>query len=302
MIKYIFTIFLISSVSNASDVFNMTFLGTGTPRPNIEKLGPSLLIKNQDQQILIDIGRGTSLRLSQIGNDYSNINEIYISHFHFDHVIGLADFWLTSNLWQKKSDTFVYGPIGVNAFCKNIMDTYKMDLKYRYKDRKYSKLNCLSFKNKKPVLNEEKISIQSFANNHGHIDNSYGFKIKYKGKNIVYSGDTTLSENVIKNAKGADILIHEIFASSKKIFKSNKKLREVASTHTTLDQMISVLKQTNPKLTILTHALLFGINENDVLKVIEENYNGDVIFAKDLMSVDIGKEINIFNLEVLDEK
>ena len=55
-------------------------------------------------------------------------------------------------------------------------------------------------------------------------------------------------------------------------------------------------------MTILTHALLFGINENDVLKVIEENYNGDVIFAKDLMSVDIGKEINIFNLEVLSEK
>ncbi len=302
MIKYIFIAFFVSSVAKASDVFNMTFLGTGTPRPNIEKLGPSLLIQNQNQQILIDIGRGTSLRLSQIGNDYSNIKEIYISHFHFDHIIGLADFWLTSNLWQKKLDTFVYGPTGVNAFCNNIMETYRMDLKYRYKNKKYSKLICSSFKNKKSTYDDEKISIHSFTNDHGHIDNSYGFKIKFKGKNIVYSGDTTISENVINNAKDADILIHEIFASSKKIIKNNKKLREVASTHTTIDQMISVLKQTNPKLTILTHALLFGVNENDVLKVIKENYNGNVIFAKDLMSIDIGKEINIFNLDVMNGK
>ena len=177
-----------------------------------------------------------------------------------------------------------------------------MDLKYRYKNKKYSKLICSSFKNKKSTYDDEKISIHSFTNDHGHIDNSYGFKIKFKGKNIVYSGDTTISENVINNAKDADILIHEIFASSKKIIKNNKKLREVASTHTTIDQMISVLKQTNPKLTILTHALLFGVNENDVLKVIKENYNGNVIFAKDLMSIDIGKEINIFNLDVMNGK
>ena len=67
MIKYIIILFFTISVAKASDVFNVTFLGTGTPRPNIEKLGPSLLIKNQEQEILIDIGRGTSLRISQIG-------------------------------------------------------------------------------------------------------------------------------------------------------------------------------------------------------------------------------------------
>ena len=302
MIKYIIILFLTIGVAKASDVFNVTFLGTGTPRPNIEKLGPSLLIKNQEQQILIDIGRGTSLRISQIGNDYSNINEIYISHFHFDHVVGLADFWLTSNLWQKKLDTFVYGPDGVEKFCKNIMDTYQMDLKYRYKNEKYSRLNCISFKNKESLLDDEKISIHSFANDHGHIDNSYGFKISYKGNNIVYSGDTTISKNVINNAKNVDILIHEIIGANKKILDNNKKLREVASTHTTIEQMISVLKQTNPKLTILNHALLFGISENNVLKIIKENYTGDVIFAKDLMSIDIGKEINIFSLGLENEK
>ena len=51
---------------------------------------------------MLDVGRGTTLRLNQIGNNYSNINNIYVSHLHFDHIIGIPDFWLTSNLWQKK--------------------------------------------------------------------------------------------------------------------------------------------------------------------------------------------------------
>ena len=57
-----------------------------------------------------------------------------------------------------------------------------------------------------------------------------------------------------------------------------------------------ILNITNPKLTILNHALLFGISESKVLNKIKKEYNGDIIFAKDLMSVDLGNEISIFNI------
>ena len=108
MIKYILIIAL-TFVNNvyASDIINITFLGTGTPRPDINKLGPSILLKYKEHEILFDAGRGITLRLDQINNNYSKIHDIYISHMHFDHIVGLADFWLTSNLWQKKKDTNV---------------------------------------------------------------------------------------------------------------------------------------------------------------------------------------------------
>ena len=286
-------IFFISNVS-ASEVLNITFLGTGTPRPNLSKLGPSILIKNKTEEILLDVGRGVTLRLNQVGNDYSKINNIYISHLHYDHIVGLADFWLTSNLWQKKTDTNIYGPNGIRDFCSGIEKSYLKDIEYRYKKNKYSKIKCYNFRE---IFNNKKSTLEviSFKNSHGHVD-SYGFKIISGDKIIVYSGDTTFSDNVIKNSKNSDILIHEIIASSDKLFKNNKKLQQVTSTHTTISQLIRVLDIAKPKLTILNHALLFGVSENKVLSEIKKKYNGKVIFAEDLMSIDLGNEINIFNI------
>ena len=44
---------------------------------------------------------------------------------HFDHIVGLADFWLTSSLWQKKTNTNIYGPKGIKKFCSQIKKLYE---------------------------------------------------------------------------------------------------------------------------------------------------------------------------------
>ena len=78
------------------------------------------------------------------------------------------------------------------------------------------------------------------------------------------------SKEVVKNAKNCDILIHEIIVATKKIRDSNKKLRGVISTHTNISQLVKVLNEANPKLTILNHALLFGVSEEYVLNEIKK--------------------------------
>ena len=293
MIKYFFILLFFLNTVNGSDIVNITFLGTGTPRPNINKLGPSILLKYQNYEILFDVGRGTTLRLEQLDNNYTNINNIYISHMHFDHIVGLADFWLTSSLWQKKTNTNIYGPKGIKNFCNQLKKTYEKDLEYRYEKNGFNQINCLYHQGIKNY--NELLSITPFKNDHGQVDNSYGFKINFGNKKIIYSGDTTYSENVINNSKNSDILIHEVISVSKKIYANNKKLRKVVSSHTNVSQLIQVLKICKPKLTILNHALLFGVSEESVLRRIAKEYNGKVIFAEDFMSLDLGEEINIFN-------
>ena len=295
MIKIVILVIIFCSNSFASEIVNFTFLGTGTPRPDINKLGPSILVAYKNEEILLDIGRGTTVRLAQVGNNFSSINNIYISHMHFDHLIGLPDFWLVSNLWQKKTNTNIFGPKGIQEFCNNVTRSYKDDLGYRYNKKEVSQINCYEFGNNN-FSSEGFIKVQSFKNSHGHIENSYGLIVTVNGKTIVYSGDTSYSDNVIKSCKQCDILIHEVIAVSNMLYKSNKKLRDVVYTHTNVKQLIKVLNSTKPKLTILNHALLFGISEQQVISEIQESYSGDVIFAYDLLSVDVGKEINIFNL------
>ena len=140
MIKYFFILLFFLNTSQASDIINITFLGTGTPRPNIDKLGPSILLKYQNDEILFDVGRGTTIRLEQLNNNYTKIDNIFISHMHFDHIVGLADFWLTSSLWQKKTNTNIYGPKGIKKFCSQIKKLYEKDLEYRYENNSYNQL------------------------------------------------------------------------------------------------------------------------------------------------------------------
>lgn len=295
MIKILFFTIVFCSNSFASDLVNFTFLGTGTPRPDINKLGPSILVKYKSEEILLDVGRGTTLRLAQVGSNFNNINNIYISHLHFDHLVGLPDLWLTSNLWQKKTNTNVFGPKGIQEFCHNVKNSYKEDLGYRYSNQDVSQINCHNFENNN-LLSDRLIKVQSFKNSHGHIEESYGLTVQVDSKTIVYSGDTSYSENVIKSCKRCDILIHEVISVSDRLYNRNKKLQDVIDTHTSVKQLIKVLNSTNPKLTILSHALLFDVTEEQVINEIKEGYSGDVLFAYDLLSVDVGKEINIFNL------
>ena len=76
---------------------------------------------------------------------------------HYDHIIGIADLWLTSNLWQRKKDINIFGPNSIKSFCDNLMKSYSEDIKYRYKKSNYSKLNCLKFSERNNKSNKIEI-------------------------------------------------------------------------------------------------------------------------------------------------
>lgn len=297
-IKKIFSLLILliysESIIASGDIINVTFLGTGTPRPNIEKLGPSVLVNYKNDKFLLDVGRATNVRLHQINTNYSDIKNIFISHFHFDHIIGLPDLLLTSRLWQNDNKINIYGPKGIKKHCKGIIALYIDDQTYREKLGKILSENMECSLNRKLSL-DSKINIEPFLVNHGHIEESYGYKISINNKKIVYSGDTSYSEKLVEMSKGADLLIHEIAHASDLLQKKNPRLKKIMDSHTTISELVNILNKTRPKLTVLTHALIFFETEENILNRIKEDYDGEVIFAKDLMSIDVGKEIYIFN-------
>jgi ribonuclease Z len=61
----------------------------------------------------------------------------------------------------------------------------------------------------KPVYENEDLKISAFLVEHHPIEPSLGFKIKYKDRSIVISGDTTYSQSVLEASKNTDVLFHE---------------------------------------------------------------------------------------------
>jgi ribonuclease Z len=64
--------------------FRVTLLGTGTPIPRPDRFGPSTLVEAGDQKLLIDAGRGTTIRLFQLGVPMGRIDALLLTHYHSD--------------------------------------------------------------------------------------------------------------------------------------------------------------------------------------------------------------------------
>ena len=85
----------------AEQQFRVTLLGTGMPRPDPARYGPSTLIEAGGKRILVDAGRGATMRLFQLGVPIGSIDILLLTHFHSDHVVGIPDIWLTGWLGGK---------------------------------------------------------------------------------------------------------------------------------------------------------------------------------------------------------
>ena len=98
---------------SASD-FRVTLLGTGVPTPVPDRFGPSTLVEAGDQRLLIDVGRGATIRLNQLRVPMGTIDAVLLTHYHSDHTIGIPDVWLTgwlqSHFGTRRKPFRVTGP------------------------------------------------------------------------------------------------------------------------------------------------------------------------------------------------
>jgi ribonuclease Z len=122
---------------------------------------------------------------------------------------------------------------------------------------------------------------------------AFGYRIEYKGHSVVLSGDTRYSENLIRFAKGTDLLIHEVAISPDTLSKSDPKYHILAH-HTTPEQSAKVFNTVKPKLAVYSHIVkLYGGTEQEILKRAKTDYSGPLIMGEDLMSFSINDKVSV---------
>ena len=291
-----FSLYWLTGLAQAN-IIEVTLLGTGTPVPSSERYGPATLVKINHQYFLFDAGRGLITRLQQSRTPINAIQHVYFTHLHSDHITGFSDYWLTSWIWQRPHQLQVTGPDGTLNFIQQLEKAYQANYQYR---RDNTKLNADTYYSHIDEINQDTlvyqqdgIKITAFTVSHQPVSPAFGYKIEAENKKIVISGDTTYSDNLIRHATHADLLIHEIAAAPTALLEGNLRLQKVMNYHTTPQQMITILNKTQPKYTLLNHVLLFGIGEENVIKQIQQQYDGKLAIGRDLMQVTIGDSINI---------
>lgn len=289
-------ILLGACVAAHADYVEVILLGTGTPKPSIERFGSATLVNASGKYFLFDAGRGVTVRLQQAGMTPDQIDHVFLTHLHSDHISGLDDLWITGWVWQRQKLLQVYGPQGTHQFVQGLRKAYAADISYRTKntglENAKSQINSREIA-QGVIYQEAGVTIKAFLVDHAPVFPALAYRIEFGDRAIVISGDTTYSNNLVRHAQGVDVLIHEIAAANASLLKRNKRLQQVMAYHTNPEQLVRILNATRPRMAVLNHVLMFGVSSENVLQEINTHYHGDVQIAYDLMRIGIGNEISI---------
>ncbi|MDH3441224.1 MAG: MBL fold metallo-hydrolase [Gammaproteobacteria bacterium] len=298
--------------SAADDDIRLTFLGTGAPRPSLERYGPAILVEAGEYKIMVDAGPGMRERLFQAGGFelFTAVDHILITHLHFDHTISAPGLWLTGWLFGRKEPMKVFGPEGTSAMMANFRSAYDWDIDYRVAVGVHQEGSEIVAKDVGPgvFFDQDGLKITAFHVEHMPINidtgeslglqgATLGFRIDYKGRSVLFSGDTrsTPDSAIIEMGKGVDVLIHETQVpapgDSPEAILANVSL----VVHSTPEQVAYVFNNTRPRLGVYSHIIPPEIGADELLPMTD--YDGDMLVAEDLMTLTIGDEITIGRAE-----
>jgi ribonuclease Z len=291
--------------------FRVTLLGTGVPTPRPDRFGPSTLVEAGDQKLLIDAGRGTTIRLYQLGVPIGRIDALLLTHYHSDHTSGIPDVWLTgwlqSHYATRKKPFRVFGPVGAKELMSHLEMAYAADIKIRIADEKLPPAGVAveveEFDRDGVVYEQGGLKVIAFEVDHGDvIKPAYGYRFEYAGRVAVISGDTRYNENVIRYGTGADLLVHEVAAARPELMRE-AYIQRIVAHHVTPTEAGRVFAQAKPKLAAFTHLVMLGSKQvspptiEDIAAETREVYRGPLVVGEDLMSFEIGDTVSVKRFE-----
>ena len=242
------------------------------------------VIQNEKGNFLIDTGGSIEIlkRLTQVGIDYKSLRNIFISHTHTDHILGL--FWL----FKKMGVYLMHEKISqkINIYCNDVVyDTIKvvanLILPPKLMDVIY---NNVEFKILKDNDTHTIYGIKyTFFDTQAKGTKIFGFECKLNNKKLVFLGDETLKPNLYDRIKNFDYAMHEAFCldSEENIYHAYEK------NHSTTKSVSEVMNKLGVKNLILYHTEESHGTKRKKLytKEAKEYFKGNVIVPDDLETI-----------------
>jgi ribonuclease Z len=277
--------FLTCAAACAQDT-RVVLLGTGTPNPEPDRMGPSVAIVSGGRVYIVDCGPGVVRRAAETGIRMEQLTRGFITHLHSDHTAGYPDLILTPPNAGRGEPLEVFGPPGLRDMTALLLRAYRQDFAIRLHGTQPGQprgfLVTAHDVGPGEIYRDEQVRVTAFAVSHGAWKYAYGYRFEARDKTIAISGDTTYSDALIAAAKGCDILVHEVYSQKGWEGRTAEWRKYHEAYHTSGTDVGRVAAQVRPKKLVLYHLLPMGQTADEILGEVRRNWQGETIYGKDL--------------------
>jgi ribonuclease Z len=269
-------------------------LGTGFPRPDADRAGPCTAIVIGEKVFLVDAGRSVMQRIAGSGLKPASIQAVFLTHLHSDHIDGLPDVFHSTWQFGRSTPFELYGPEGTKDIVDGMMKFYAADIHIR-RDLT-EKLPAAGATVDMHILKEgvvyqdDDLRVTAFLVDHWPIVPAFGFRFDTSSGSIVVSGDTHPNDNLVRFAKGADVLIHEAYLPQ--ITAPTDTASDsawFARYHSTAAEAGDDAARAGVKILVLTHLIPHRPGDSDPIfrEEAAKSFHGKIIVGHDLMRIDL---------------
>ncbi|MDQ2746624.1 MAG: ribonuclease Z, partial [Acidobacteriota bacterium] len=184
----------------------LTILGSGTSVPHKQRSSAGFWLETSSGSILLDCSASAIHRMAQENLDWANLDAVWISHFHLDHIGGIPAFLFGTKYapeTQNRTKSLkIFGAQGLRSLIE------KFDAANDY--------NLLKQPFPIEIIEVEPLekfqilpSVEAVAMDTPHTPESLAIRIKSGTKTLVYSADTGFTKTLAVFSKEVDLLILE---------------------------------------------------------------------------------------------
>jgi len=300
-------------------MLSVTFLGTGAACPTIERNVSGLAVQREGETLLFDCGEGTQRQMMRYGVGFS-FTEVFFSHFHADHMLGIIGLLRTMGLQDRTAPVTLYGPRGADRILSAAMSLGVERNKFPVTVQEVRAGDCLHRAEYDIVVFEtdhRQDTVGYALAEHARLGRFHPERARElgipegplwgelhrgravrlddgrvvdpedlvgpprRGRTIVYSGDTRPHLGLIEAARGADLLIHEA------TFGADEAERAVETGHSTASEAARVAHEAGVRQLILTHISPRYSRDAPELLAEARAVFPDTLIARDGMVVDV---------------
>ena len=208
-----------ASVPESFDGMKVVVCGSASPLGNtMDRAQACIAVVTPEHFFLVDVGARSPVRMGQAQLPMNRINGVLLTHYHSDHIAALPDVNLQSWVAGRKASLQVFGPTGIQRVVGGFNEAYALDRGYRI-DHHGTDILPPTAGPMTPVTVESGIvwqdadlTVTSFIVEHDPVSPAVGYRLDYKGRSVVISGDSNATDDLFAAAQGADILFHDALA------------------------------------------------------------------------------------------